>query len=100
MSAATSSGWPEEVLAADLTVPGMPASDTLGEFLTEQHYLIVARLDPLGGSAHDPGREAPQPGPYSSWRRCQKPDSLRPRGARSSHWYMPHRTSMPRSYAE
>ncbi len=34
---------------------------------------------------------------YSSWRRHQGPVSLRPRGARSSHWYMPHRPSIPRS---
>jgi predicted dinucleotide-binding enzyme len=35
-------------------------------------------------------------GPYSSWRRHQTPVSLRPRGARSSHWYMPQRPSSPR----
>lgn len=34
---------------------------------------------------------------YSSWRRHQWPVSLRPRGARSSHWYMPHRASSPRA---
>jgi hypothetical protein len=33
---------------------------------------------------------------YSSWRRHQKPVSLRPLGARSSHWYMPQRPSRPR----
>ena len=32
---------------------------------------------------------------YSSWRRHQRPVSLRPRGARSSHWYMPQRPSRP-----
>ena len=37
---------------------------------------------------------------YSSCRRHQKPFSLRPRGARSSHWYMPHKPSSPRAYAE
>src|SRR5262245_28641914 len=47
---------------------------------------------------------------YSSWRRYQTPArrspnprtiiSLRPRGARSSHWYMPQRSSSPRVYAE
>jgi NAD(P)-dependent dehydrogenase (short-subunit alcohol dehydrogenase family) len=47
---------------------------------------------------------------YSSWRRYQTPArrspvpeirlSLRPRGARSSHWYMPQRPSSPRAYAE
>jgi hypothetical protein len=46
---------------------------------------------------------------YSSWRRYQTlarrspaPTnrlSLRPRGARSSHWYMPQRPSSPRAYA-
>src|SRR6266853_6313603 len=33
---------------------------------------------------------------YSSWRRHQTPVSLRPLGARSSHWYMPQRPSSPR----
>src|SRR5262245_8184580 len=33
---------------------------------------------------------------YSSWRRHHTPVSLRPLGARSSHWYMPHRPSSPR----
>src|SRR6266849_5101596 len=37
---------------------------------------------------------------YSSWRRNQIPVSLRPLGARSSHWYMPQRPSSPRAYAE
>ena len=43
---------------------------------------------------------APLSGAYSSWRRHQMPVSLRPFGARSSHWYMPHRLSTPRAYAE
>src|SRR5262245_26020787 len=35
---------------------------------------------------------------YSSWRRHQAlPSSFRPLGARSSHWYMPHRPSSPRA---
>jgi hypothetical protein len=34
---------------------------------------------------------------YSSWRRHQMPVSLRPLGARSSHWYMPQRASTPRA---
>lgn len=34
---------------------------------------------------------------YSSWRRHQTPASLRPRGARSSHWYAPQRPSSPRA---
>jgi len=38
-----------------------------------------------------------QPLSYSSWRRNQIPVSLRPLGARSSHWYMPQRPSSPRA---
>src|ERR1700680_3428571 len=34
---------------------------------------------------------------YSSWRRPQMPVSLRPLGARSSHWYMPQMPSTPRA---
>jgi hypothetical protein len=34
---------------------------------------------------------------YSSWRRHQRPVSLRPFGARSSHGYMPQRASSPRA---
>ncbi len=34
---------------------------------------------------------------YSSWRRHQRPVSLRPCGARSSHWYMPQKASSPRA---
>src|SRR5262245_42236449 len=37
---------------------------------------------------------------YSSWRRHQAPFSLRPLGARSSHWYVLHTPSSPRAYAE
>jgi len=38
-----------------------------------------------------------QPLSYSSWRRHQTPVSLRPLGARSSHWYMPQMPSSPRA---
>jgi hypothetical protein len=34
---------------------------------------------------------------YSSWRRHQTPVSLRPLGARSSHWYIPQSPSSPRA---
>ena len=37
---------------------------------------------------------------YSSRRRHHGPVSLRPFGARSSHWYIPHSPSSPRAYAE
>ena len=42
------------------------------------------------------GSPCSQPLGYSSWRRHQTPDSFRPLGARSSHWYMPQRPSTPR----
>jgi aryl-alcohol dehydrogenase-like predicted oxidoreductase len=42
-------------------------------------------------------RRIAQPLLYSSWRRHQAPVSLRPLGARSSHWYMPQRPSTPRA---
>src|SRR5512132_1075547 len=45
-------------------------------------------------------RKIAQPLSYSSWRRHQKSGSLRPLGARSSHWYAPQRPSNPRAYAE
>jgi hypothetical protein len=41
--------------------------------------------------------EIAQPLSYSLWRRHQTPVSLRPLGARSSHWYMPQRPSSPRA---
>src|SRR5205814_8828273 len=47
------------------------------------------RLGYLGGLA--------EPLLYSSWRRHHTPVSLRPLGARSSHWYMPQRPSSPRA---
>jgi len=43
-----------------------------------------------------PARHVAQRLSYSSWRRHQTPVSLRPLGARSSHWYMPQRPSTPR----
>jgi hypothetical protein len=62
--------------------------------------LALALVRPWGGSSRAGGC-----GPgglrhwvsYSSWRRHQIPVSLRPRGARSSHAYIPHSTSIPRS---
>src|SRR5262249_24106586 len=45
-------------------------------------------------------RPFPQDDQYASRRRNQGPASLRPMGARSSHWYMPHIASRPRAYAE
>jgi hypothetical protein len=43
------------------------------------------------------GNDLAQRSSYSSWRRHQTPVSLRPLGARSSHWYMPQRPSSPRA---
>src|SRR5271166_4372407 len=46
---------------------------------------------------HRPSPQLAQRLSYSSWRRHQTPVSLRPLGARSSHWYMPQRPSSPRA---
>ena len=51
----------------------------------------------ISAVAHDEGHGSPQRLSYSSCRRHQMPVSLRPLGARSSHWYMPHRPSSPRA---
>ena len=53
------------------------------------------------GRRHDSHRaQFAQPLLYSSWRRIQTPVSLRPLGARSSHWYIPQRPSSPRASVE
>lgn len=71
------------VAAVGRSVPSTPAASTAISTTTRaQHRNGQVRLS------------------YSSWRRHQKPVSLRPSGARSSHWYMPHRASRPRAYAE
>ncbi len=54
----------------------------------------------LAWQAHQRAAGARHGASYSSWRRHHMPVSLRPSGARSSHWYMPHTPSSPRSYAE
>ena len=51
------------------------------------------------GQAADLG-ESPQSWSYSSRRRNHGPVSLRPFGARSSHWYIAQSPSTPREYAE
>ncbi len=58
---------------------------------------VTARLTANASSSPDQTRHVSQPLPYSSWRRNHGPVSLRPFGARSSHWYMPQRTSTPRA---
>jgi short chain dehydrogenase len=98
------------------------ASSGLGrEFalaLVERGYSVLAvarrgeRLRALADEV-DAGRRPAPPAyamSYSSRRRIQTAAwrspiprtivSLRPRGARSSHWYMPQRLSSPRMYAE
>src|SRR5262245_30996282 len=62
--------------------------------------LRLEQLEPRGAPLLPcPGpvlRHRPPPS-YSSWRRHQMPFSLRPMGARSSHWYMPQSPSSPRA---
>ena len=62
--------------------------------------IIVANPRPcanIGFVAVGRGNMTRQPRSYSSWRRHQGRASLRPLGARSSHWYMPQRPSSPRA---
>jgi hypothetical protein len=73
----------------------------------DAHQMIVTAVLAAKSSTETPRNarsEAmnnfPQPSLYSSWRRHQTPVSLRPLGARSSHWYMPQRPSSPRAYVE
>ena len=65
---------------------------------------LLHRENPQTSRGRARGRDCASSAPhslsYSSWRCHQKPVSLRPSGARSSHWYMPQRPSIPRSYAE
>ena len=73
------------------------ATRSLTNGLGAAHPLTREAREAAGRSA----QRAPVPGfAYSSWRRHQMPVSLRPLGARSSHWYMPQRPSSPRAYAE
>jgi len=55
------------------------------------------RHGPASGHRHLAHRDFAQPLLYSSWRRHHIPVSLRPLGARSSHWYIPQRPSSPRA---
>ena len=63
----------------------------------QAHAVEVLDIDHRAGIYHRPLRYWLS---YSSWRRHHMPASLRPSGARSSHWYMPHRMSSPRPYVE
>src|SRR5262245_46630942 len=75
----------------------------------DSHQKIVSAALVAKSSAETPKKARPEaiasdPLPlaqrlsYSSWRRHQGPGpvSLRPLGARSSHWYIPQRPSTPR----
>ena len=62
----------------------------------DAHRTIVTAVLAAKSSANDTHNLA-QRLSYSSWRRHQTPVSLRPLGARSSHWYMPQRPSSPRA---
>ena len=72
----------------------------------DAHQTIVTAALAAKSSAETPRKarseaivawDLAQPWSYSSWRRHQTPVSLRPLGARSSHWYMPQRPSSPRA---
>jgi hypothetical protein len=85
----------------NLTATAQPRRGPRGPVVaTRCHMAAGARVHGCASAAwqHDPALS--ESGSYSSWRRNQIPVSLRPRGARSSHWYMPQRPSSPRAYAE
>ena len=79
---------------------------TLAEKLVRETCVVRSPVPRLRHDNHDFAQRLS----YSSWRRYQTLPrrspaptnrlSLRPRGARSSHWYMPQRPSSPRAYAE
>jgi hypothetical protein len=58
---------------------------------------VISRDDTVRGYEVAKGQYMIAQLSYSSWRRHQMPGSLRPFGARSSHWYMPQRPSSPRA---
>lgn len=73
------------------------AADPSAEAASESHSaalsdVAVASLWSVGGEQHRHHSL-----PYRSWWRHQMPVSLRPLGARSSHWYTPHNPSSPRA---
>src|SRR2546428_1375642 len=72
---------------------GVIQDDRHGSFLSRSFGR--RKRSSRGFLSHDP-RDFAQRLSYSSWRRNQAPVSLRPLGARSSHWYMPQRPSSPR----
>jgi len=81
----------------DIAVLGMkPMGDPfvlVSGTVTAVECLHYAMEGSLGSALHDLAQRLL----YSSWRRHQVPVSLRPLGARSSHWYMPQRPSRPRA---
>ena len=94
-----------EVLARE--AGGNARAGTPGEAAREAEVLLLAvhwlRVDEVAAAPACPSigiSPIDQPFLYSSWRRHHIPVSLRPLGARSSHWYMPQRPSSPRAKAE
>ena len=78
----------QTILTAALRRPKSPAGR-----LARKPCVVRSPVLQLRHDNHD----FAQPLLYSSWRRHQTPVSLRPFGARSSHWYMPQRPSSPRA---
>jgi endonuclease YncB( thermonuclease family) len=79
-----------------MTVPPNVRHQAL--FVELQRDARAARRGLWGADArHGAAAEPAQRRSYSSWRRNQSFASLRPLGARSSHWYMPQRPSSPRA---
>ena len=98
--AAPAQVWPGmRIHAIDMVQP--PGISMPGIADMEPHQATVTAALPRNSSAVTPKKARSdamaQALPYSSWRFHQTPCSLRPSGARSSHWYMPHRPSSPRA---
>jgi len=74
-----------------------PVADASSEPGCEARSVTVLREISRSPVAHTTAMTRLQPFAYSSWRRHQMPVSLRPLGARSSHWYAPNRPSSPRA---
>jgi len=80
----------------------MPGMEMPGiDDMDAQHATVTAALATKHSAAMPISLRWPaptaQPCAYSSCRFHQMPSSLRPLGARSSHWYMLHRPSSPRA---
>ena len=99
VAAAPNHVWPGiRIQAIDIVQP--PGISMPGIADMEPHQMTVTTALAKKASAETADTTRGQTFAYSSWRLHHTPVSLRPSGARSSHWYAPHRPSRPRAYVE